>query len=146
METEGKIRILVADDNDTLREAVVSMLSDEPDFEVVAEAADALQAEAMGRATKPDVAILDVHMPEGGGWEAAKLLLAINPDIRMVAYTSFDRGTVPHTIKAAGVHAYVVKGGDPQILFDAVRGENVTAAPHVGSKLHDKMTEKSGSE
>jgi DNA-binding NarL/FixJ family response regulator len=146
MVDEKQLRILIADDNPGLREVVSAIVSDEPDMVVVAEASDVPEAVAAGAEHAPDVAILDVNMPGGGGWEAARLLLEKNPDIRLVAYSSFDRGLVNHTMKAAGVHAYVTKGSDPQMLLDAIRGSNLSIKPQKGPTLSEKMAEKNKSD
>jgi two-component system response regulator DesR len=145
MADQEQLRILIADDNAGIREVISTIVSDEPDMVVVAQASDVPEAIAAGAETSPDVAILDVNMPGGGGWEAARLLLEKDPEIRLVAYSSFDRGLVNHTMKAAGIHAYVTKGSDPQMLLDAIRGSNLSIKPHKGPTLSEKMAKKNKS-
>jgi DNA-binding NarL/FixJ family response regulator len=142
MADQEKLRVLIADDNPGIRDVISTILSDEPDIVVVAQASDVPEAVAAGEETHPNVAILDVNMPGGGGWEAARLLAQKNPDIRLVAYSSFDRGLVNQTMKAAGIHAYVTKGSDPQMLLDAIRGSNLSITPQRGPTLSEKMAEK----
>jgi DNA-binding NarL/FixJ family response regulator len=146
MADQEKLRVLIADDNPGIREVISTILSDEPDIVVVAQASDVPEAVAAGEETHPNVAILDVNMPGGGGWEAARLLSQKNPDIRLVAYSSFDRGLVNQTMKAAGIHAYVTKGSDPQMLLDAIRGSNLSIKPQRGPTLSEKMAEKKKSD
>jgi len=59
---------------------------------------------------QPDVAVIDVHMPDGGGWAAARGLREVCPDIRLVAFSAYDDALVTRTIAAAGIHAFVSKG------------------------------------
>jgi DNA-binding NarL/FixJ family response regulator len=146
MANHEQLRVLIADDNAGIRDVISTILADEPDMVVVAQASDVPETIAESEKTKPDVAILDVNMPGGGGWEAARLLSAKNPDIRLVAYSSFDRGLVNQTMKAAGIHAYVTKGSDPQMLLDAIRGSNLSITPQKGPTLSEKMAKKKKSD
>ena len=136
------MRVLIADDNPDIRMVIADILEGEDDLVLVGEAGDALEAAEVGKSSNADVAILDVNMPEGGGWEAARLLRADNPDIRLVAYSAYEKGLVTHTMKAAGINAYVTKGSDPQMLLDALRGADVSIAPKAKISLRDKLAEK----
>ena len=84
---------------------IADILEIEDDLLLVGEAGDAHEAAKVGKEVNADVAILDVNMPGGGGWEAARMLRANNPDIRLVAYSAYEKGLVTHTMKAAGINA-----------------------------------------
>jgi CheY-like chemotaxis protein len=144
MEEAQQVRVLIADDNPAIRMVIADILEGEDDLLLVGEAGDALEAAQVGKTVAADVAILDVNMPEGGGWEAARLLRIDNPDIRLIAYSAYEKGMVTHTMKAAGINAYVTKGSDPQLLLDAVRGDDisVSTAPKAKGGLRDKLAEK----
>ena len=79
--------------------------------------------------TRPQVAVVDVSMPDGGGWAAARGLREVCPGIRLVAFTSFDNALVIRTIAAAGINAYVTKGSAIEVLLAAIHGEDVMPAP-----------------
>jgi DNA-binding NarL/FixJ family response regulator len=68
-------------------------------------------------------------MPDGGGWAAARGLREVCPDIRLVAYSSFDEALVIRTIRAAGISAFVTKGSDIDVLLAAIHGEDFRPAP-----------------
>ena len=88
-------------------------------------------ARGLERALSPgvDLVLLDVSMPDGGGWAAARGLREVCPGIRLVAFTSFDNALVIRTIAAAGINAYVTKGSAIEVLLAAIHGEDVMPAP-----------------
>jgi two-component system, NarL family, response regulator DevR len=113
------IRILVVDDHELVRQGIEELLLDEPDLEVVGEAGTV--AEALVRATQvePDVAVLDVRMPDGNGIELCRLLLARLPALRCVVLTA-DASTRPDAI-TAGASGFVLKEVLGLTLVDAIR-------------------------
>ncbi len=92
------IRILLADDNEVLRWGLVQNLSSEPDLVVVGEADEAGAAVAEFDRLAPDVLILDLYMPGGGGWVALEQVLARHPEARVVILSAADDVT---TVEAA---------------------------------------------
>ena len=106
------IRILVADDNEVLRWGLVQSLSCEPDLVVVAEVGRDRCSRGGVRTMVPDVLILDLYMPGGGGWVALAQVLARHPDARVVIHSAEDdvatveaaiaRGAMAHVSKSAG--------------------------------------------
>jgi EAL domain-containing protein (putative c-di-GMP-specific phosphodiesterase class I)/DNA-binding NarL/FixJ family response regulator len=114
------IRVLIADDEDVIREALGALVNHDEGCEVVATAHNTDSAIAMAESSKPDVAILDVKMPGGGGARAAREIRTRSPETRIVAYSAYeDRSCVLEMIRA-GALGYLVKGGDPRGLIDAV--------------------------
>jgi DNA-binding NarL/FixJ family response regulator len=115
------IRILLADDQALVRAGLRLILDAEPDFEVVAEAADG--AEAVGRAaeTDPDVVLMDIRMPAVDGIEATRRLLAEANRTRVLMLTTFDLDEYVVEAFRAGASGFLLKTAPPQQLIAAVR-------------------------
>lgn len=104
------IRIVLADDHPLFRDGVAHSLAAEPDMLVIGQAADGREAARLARALSPDIALLDVAMPEGSGVAAAAEIAAVSPKTRIVMLTvSEDEDDLMAAFKA-GAHAYVLKG------------------------------------
>ena len=113
-------RVLIAEDDGVMRRALVALLEHERGMEVVAVAANAQEAIAAAEATQPDVCILDVRMPGGGGPQATRGIRAAS-SAKVVALSGrHDRESVVEMLRA-GAAGYVVKGTGPDELVEAVR-------------------------
>ena len=118
--TERVVTVLIADDEEMVRQALADFFSSDIRFHVLPMAIDALTAEAVAREHVPDVALLDVRMPGGGGPAAARAIRACSPTTAIVALSAHDdRETVLEMLEN-GATGYVVKGGDPNLIMDAV--------------------------
>jgi EAL domain-containing protein (putative c-di-GMP-specific phosphodiesterase class I) len=114
------IRILIADDEPALRGAIADLLSHEDGVVLVGEAGDADQAIEMAVSRRPDVALVDVSMPAGGGPRAARGIIRVSPDTRVIALSAFeDRPTVLEMLRAGAV-GYLVKGTASEHLLDSI--------------------------
>jgi DNA-binding NarL/FixJ family response regulator len=118
---EGGIRILVADDHPMLREGLVAVLSTQPDFEVVGEAADGSEAVRLAGALRPDVILLDLEMPGTDGVAALERLRDAGSEIRAVVFTAYDTDKRILGALRAGARGYLLKGASRAEIFDAVR-------------------------
>jgi len=115
------ITVLVAEDEEPLRLALVDLIRSEPGFAVVAIAADADAAIAQAAEHAPDVALLDVKMPGGGGRRAASEIRSGSPGTGIVTLSAYeDRATVIDML-GAGAVAYLVKGAPPEEILEALR-------------------------
>ncbi len=115
------IRLIVVDDQPLVRAGIRGLLDDEPDIEVVAEAADGATAIAAARAHRPDVVLMDLQMPGIGGVEATKVILEDAPTTRVLVLTTFDDDELVLDAIRGGASGYVLKGIDPTDLAHAVR-------------------------
>ena len=119
--TLGKIRVLIADDDGALRSALAGLLADDPGLEVVATAGDAEEAIALAARHDPDVAILDVRMPHGGGIKAASQIRVRSPRTRILALSAdADRATVMRMVEA-GASGYLVKESPAEEILHGIR-------------------------
>jgi DNA-binding NarL/FixJ family response regulator len=132
------IRIVVVDDHPVVRDGVRSMLAAVPDFEVVGEAASGPEAVEQVLATDPDVVVMDLRMPGGGGVEALRDLRARGARAAVLVLTTFDTDSDTVAAIEAGATGYLLKDSPAERLFEAVRataaGETVLS-PAVAARL-----------
>ncbi len=119
------IRIFLVDDHEVVRRGVRDMLESEDDLEVVGEAGSVAEALARVGAVMPDVAVLDVRLPDGSGVELCRELRSVHPSIACLMLTSFDDDEALFEAVVAGAAGYVLK---------QVKGSDiVSAVRHVGA-------------
>ena len=116
-----KIRILIADDHAIVREGLRALFATEPDFELVAEAADGMEAVDRFRATKPDIILLDMMMPRKDGLGAIYDIMKEDPNARILVLTSFAEDEKVFPAIKAGALGYLLKDSSPQELSQAIR-------------------------
>jgi len=121
MKKEFNIRILVADDHYVVRMGVIAIINNEPDMEVVAEAANGTQAIALFNQHKPDLILLDSRMPLKSGVQAAKEIRTQYAEARILMLTAFDGDEDIHKALAAGAQGYVLKSSTGEQLVPALR-------------------------
>ncbi|PZT69048.1 DNA-binding response regulator [Streptomyces sp. SW4] len=121
MREDGQIRVFLLDDHEVVRRGVHDLLSGEDDIEVVGEAGTAADALARIPATRPDVAVLDVRLPDGSGVEVCREIRSRDESVRCLMLTSFADDEALFDAIMAGAAGYVLKdirGGE---LLTAVR-------------------------
>lgn len=134
--TPRVVRVLVADDDDTVRSALADLVASESGLFLVGAAADAEQAVILAREHQPDVAVLDVRMP-GGGERASREIRACSPGTRVVALSAHgDRRAVVGMVRS-GATSYLVKGASAPQIIAAIR----SAAAGDSSLSGDAATE-----
>ena len=117
----NKLRIFLADDHEVIREGLRLLVNSQPDMEVVGEAADGREAAARVGELLPDVAVLDISMPELNGLQATERLKQHCPQVKILTLTRHaDDGFVQQLLKA-GADGYVLKQSASGVLLAAVR-------------------------
>jgi DNA-binding NarL/FixJ family response regulator len=131
-----KIRVLLADDHTVLRQGIAQALELQGDIEVVAQAANGREAVAQARQHQPDVALLDINMPELDGVEATRQISAIAPQTGVIILTMYRRDDYIFEAIKAGASGYLLKEVELVELVRAVRsvagGEAVLDAAIAG--------------
>jgi DNA-binding NarL/FixJ family response regulator len=156
MNSNGRsIRVLLADDHTMFRQGLKEMLSTDESIEVVGEAENGVEAVALARELKPDVAILDIEMPVMGAREAMDLLLQTSPASRVVVVTMHDDPRLVREFLGHGASGYLVKSATLQELLTAVhtaaespegpQEENVVmVVPREAFERAERATEEGG--
>lgn len=115
------LRVLVADDDPMIRMALSEVLAAEPGLQVVAIAEDAVEAAELAAVHTPDVAVLDVRMPHGGGKHAAREIRTRSPRTQLLAFSAYDDSGAAEELKRLGVREFLVKGITNAEIVAAVR-------------------------
>lgn len=134
--SNAPIRVLIADDHAMLRDALTHMLAVHADIAVVGGAGNGREAVELVRQLQPDVAIVDISMPELNGIDAIPEMAAASPQTRVVILSM--QGTSEHLYRSlqAGAHGYLLKGSAGKMLIEAVR------AVHAGHRyFSEEMTQ-----
>ena len=137
-----KIRLLIVDDHPVVRDGLHGMLDGQPDFEVVGEAGDGVEAVILVETLKPDIILMDLRMPVMDGVAALGEIKAHSPQVQVLVLTTYDSDADILPAIEAGAAGYLLKDSSRQELYDgiraAARGETVLA-PAVAARLVGKM-------
>jgi len=115
--------VLIADDDPVMRMLLTAIVSADAELTLVGAAADTDEAIALAAQHAPDVVLLDVEMPGGGGLRAAREIKQAKPTTRVLALSAHDTDEARQAMDAAGADGYVVKGAPPDAVAQALRGE-----------------------
>lgn len=137
----GPIQVLIVDDHDMLREGLASFLRAFHDFKLVGEASNGTEAIRLCRDLKPDVILIDLIMPEIDGVTTIQIIHQENPDIHIIALSSFnDDGLVKGALRA-GATGYLLKNISANRLAEAIRASHAglpTLSPEIAQTILNK--------
>jgi len=139
------IRVFLVDDHEIVRRGVGELLSAEPDIEVVGEAATAAQARSRVGAIRPDVALLDVRLPDGSGIDVCRDLLSADPGIRCIMLTAYDDDEAIYAAVMAGASGYIIKDIRSGGLIESVRkvaAGHTLMDPSLKRRVVDRMRDE----
>ena len=133
-----RIRVVLADDHAVVRKGIREFLEESGDIEVIAEAGDGREALRLVEQHRPDVAVLDIRMPEVTGVEATRHIKAHHPEVRVLILSSYDDDPYVFALLQAGASGYVLKTASGDEIVRAVRtiyrGESALS-PEIASKV-----------
>jgi DNA-binding NarL/FixJ family response regulator len=144
---DGRIRVLVVDDQGLVRAGFRMILEAQPDIEVVGEAADGLDAVAAARRLRPDVVLMDIRMPRLDGLEATRRLAGpgVADPVRVLMLTTFDLDEYVFEALRAGASGFLLKDLPREDLVAAVRvvaGGDALLAPQVTRRLIEEFARR----
>jgi DNA-binding NarL/FixJ family response regulator len=136
------IRVLIADDHRLFRQGLRQICEVLGGFEVVGEAANGQEAVDLARSMRPDVVLMDIHMPVLDGVQATSYITEVNSSVRVVILTMYRQDRYVFEAIKAGAQGYLLKDTDEQDLVDAVRavhGGEALIEPHLATRLLDEF-------
>jgi DNA-binding NarL/FixJ family response regulator len=138
------IRLMIADDHQLFREGVKALLATTTDIVIVAEAGDGSAAVAQCREIKPDIVLMDIHMPGLNGIEATKQILLGQPTTGIIMLTMLEDDASVFAAMRAGARGYLLKGASPQEMLSVIRAVAEGQAlfgPAIASRLMNYFQE-----
>lgn len=134
----SEVQVLVVDDHPVVRSGLVALIATMPVCEVAGEASTGADAIRLAREVQPDVVIMDLDMPDVGGVEATRQIVAASPHIAVLVLTMLDDDDSLFAAMRAGARGYVVKGADPDEVvraIEAVAAGEAIFSPAVADRL-----------
>jgi DNA-binding NarL/FixJ family response regulator len=138
------IRILAVDDHPLLRKGIAALVNGEPDMKLIAEASNGQEAVEKFRLHRPDVTLMDLHMPGLNGIEVISHILDEFPGARIIVLTSYKGDAQVMGALRAGARAYLLKGNVPLELLEVIRAVHEgrkKIPPDIASELAEHATE-----
>jgi len=144
--TKAKIKVILADDHHIVRAGIRQLLESAKDIQVIAEAGDGEEAQALIQQHKPDVAVLDIQMPKASGIEVTRWVRSHLPEVGVLILTAYDDEPYVMAVLQAGANGYVLKTAKTEELIQAVHDvyEGKSAlGPTVTQKLMSNLFKRS---
>ncbi len=143
MKEERCINVMIADDHDMVRRGLRALIEQEPDLQVVAEASNGKEAVEAFLRHRPEVSVVDLHMPVADGVAAITSILKEAPQAHIVCLTSFGGDEDVYRALRAGANGYVMKEAPPEQLFACIRAVaqgQTWIAPQAAGKLAQRLS------
>lgn len=139
--SENKIRVLIAEDHQVVRKAFAALLALEPDLQIVAEAADGVEAVEKCRAWRPDVVLMDIQMPRMNGIAATRIIKQETPTACVVVLTTYETDETVFDAISAGAQAYLLKDAAEAEILATIRGA-VRGETNLSARIAAKVIEE----
>jgi DNA-binding NarL/FixJ family response regulator len=140
--TDGRVRVVIVDDDDLMRAGLRAVLSSDESIDVVGEAADGREATPVVRSTRPDVVLMDIRMPDVDGITATREVLSAAPEARVVILTTFEQDDYVFGALREGASGFLLKRTSPEDLVAAIHtvaGGDSLLSPSVTRTVIDRM-------
>ncbi len=121
---DGKVRVLVVDDHEVVRQGIKMVLDTDPELDVVGEASSGEEAIEKVRELRPSVVVMDISMPGLSGFEATRRIRESNPEVQILALTVHDSEAYVFQMLQAGATGYVLKRAPSEEVIQAVKRAN----------------------
>lgn len=138
-----KIRLIIADDHDLVREGIHSRLVTEANIDVIGEAKNGLEAVELCGLHEPDLVLLDISMPELNGLEAARIIRQDMPDIKILFLSVYDNEEYVQEALRIGANGFVLKDASKSEMLNAIRMAS-EGATYLGPKLSKSISASMG--
>lgn len=138
----ARIRVLIVDDHEMVREGLMSMLRSEPDFQVVGQTGRGEEVAGLVESSRPDVVLLDARLPDISGVEVCRVLVRKHPDVKVVILTTYTNVELVEECLQAGARGFVVKDVEKFSLKESIRAVSrgqAVLAPQVAGPIIDRM-------
>ena len=140
-----RIRVFSVDDHPLLREGIAAIVNDQPDMQIVAEAADGRDAIQKFRLHRPDVTLMDLRLPDMSGIDTMIAIQREFSDARIIMLTTFDGDIEIQRALQAGAHGYMLKSMSPNELLKLIRQVHA-GKKHVPAEIAESLAEHVGDE
>jgi len=146
---QSAIRIVIAEDQALVRRGAALLLSMEPDMEVVGQARNGVEAVELAQTLRPDVILMDLHMPLKGGVAATREITRVHPSCQVLVLTTLNDDETVFEAVRAGAQAYLLKDASEDELLETIRalrrGES-RLTPQIARKVMDQFRRLAASE
>lgn len=142
MPSTPSIKILVAEDHSIVRQGIISILEQQDDLQVIAEAQNGLKAIELHQTYQPDITLMDLRMPRLEGVDAITRIRSQSPEANIIILTTYDTDEDIYRGLHAGARGYILKDATAEDLINAIRtvhyGQRYIP-PHVAIKLAERL-------
>jgi len=136
----SNLQVLIVDDHPLFRKGMRTLLASMPGIEIAGEAASGAEAISQAGTLKPDLILMDLQMPDGGGLEATRQIVSADPDMRILVITLFEDDESVFAAMRAGARGYILKDADEEEIMRAIhaigKGEAIFS-PAIASRMMD---------
>jgi DNA-binding NarL/FixJ family response regulator len=146
MNTANRIRVLSVDDHPLVREGIAAMINNQPDMSVIGTASTGKEAMEAWRLLRPDVALMDLQLPDLNGIEVMISIRTEFPDARIIVLTTFERDVEIRRVLEAGARGYLLKAMPPAQMIETVRQVHAgkkCISPEIAARLAEHFGDES---